>query len=66
MARARIMRILVYEGEAKWIIDTLQRRGVKGEVHLPGLGSIKEGFVGDLLPTPEGAFELIEEENPDA
>lgn len=46
--KQRLIRILVYEGDPKWIQDCLARRGVKGS-YCAGAGIIKEAIVGDYL-----------------
>ena len=48
--RQRLIRILVYEGEADWIQQTLKNNSVKGS-HTCSKGCIKEAFVGDFLET---------------
>lgn len=43
----RILRILEYVGDEKWIRNSLEHRAVKGE-KIVGSFVIREGFVGDL------------------
>lgn len=42
--RIRVVRLLVYEGEAEWVHDMLDRRGVKEKMSV-GRGSITEGWL---------------------
>lgn len=55
--KQRLIRVLVYKGEPKWIQDCLERRGVKGSYQAGG-GIIKEAVVGDFLE------EVVEREAP--
>lgn len=51
----RLVRVLVYEGSAKWVDGTLDKRAVKGELEVPN-GKITESF---LDSEQEDADELL-------
>lgn len=60
MARIRVMRVLIYEGDAIAVQHSLKHRAVKGRVEF-GTTSITEGFMEGCI----GPVEFIKPEGDD-
>ena len=45
----KLIRVLVYEGDEKWLLDQMERNGVKGEYILRSGCYIREIYVGRSL-----------------
>ncbi len=55
MDKVRVIRVLEYVGERKWVEALLAQRGVKGTRVIENGGIIREAFLGDFP-------EIVEEE----
>ena len=47
--KARLMRVLVYEGPIEWVQETMDRRAVKGTHWVYSDKVIREAIIGDYL-----------------